>query len=169
VTTGYGQRTTTYGTRTRTSFHVATDSGPLAGQQAEACVTAGGRETCATVKTDGGGNYTIAHTATGAFQARLTVPASDTVERASAQTSYTVTAVVKATRTGKGTITVAVTGAAGQKMTLQRLVKGKWATAKTYPAIGSRKIAKLVSGGSYRVVLASTPTIKGVTSGTVKA
>jgi type VII secretion-associated serine protease mycosin len=171
VTTDHAERHVTYGAATRTTFHVTAGDGqePLAGQEAEACVTVGGKETCSAVETGEDGGYTIAHTARGAFQARLTVPGSDTVEEASAETSYTVQAVVRATRSGKGAITVKVTGAAGQKMTLQRLVKGRWTTAKTYSATGSRKITKLVSGGSYRVVLASTPAIKGVTSGTVKA
>ena len=60
-------------------------------------------------------------------------------------------------------------GAVKQKLTVQRYLKKKWTTVRTYPATNSRKVTKLVKGGTYRVVLTSTKTVTGVTSGTVKA
>ena len=172
VTADVTGRTVTYGTRTRTTFTVTESATgePIGGRQVEACVAAGGGAwRCESGTAGDDGAYTVAHTATGAFQVRVTVPGSPTVQEASAGASYTVQAVVKAGRAGKGVITVKVTGAAGQKMTLQRLVKGRWTTAKTFTVTGSRRITGLAAGGSYRVVVASTPTVKGVTSGTVKA
>jgi hypothetical protein len=52
-------------------------------------------------------------------------------------------------------------------MTLQRKAGSGWKNVKTYPVKASTKITGLASG-SYRVVVAGTKTVQGVTSGTVK-
>lgn len=161
-------KTVTYGTRTRTTFAVTAGDEAYAGQDAQLCLTVGGVDKgCEDVTTGADGEVVVSRAATGTFRVTLEVLSSD--ETSSASVEYKVRAAVKATKSGRGAITVRVTGATGQKMTLQRLVKGKWTTAKTYRATASRKITGLVAGGSYRVVLASTTSVVGVTSGTVKA
>ncbi|GAA1596977.1 S8 family peptidase [Actinoplanes couchii] len=171
VTVDQEDQTVTYGAKTRTTFTVTAGDEAYAGQDAQLCLTVGGVDKgCQAVTTDADGEYVYHRAATGTFQITLEVASGDdSVESPAASVAYTARAAVKASRTGKGAITVRVTGATGQKMTLQRLVKGKWSTAKTYSATASRKITGLVSGGSYRVVLASTKTVVGVTTGTVKA
>ncbi|SDT79074.1 S8 family peptidase [Actinoplanes derwentensis] len=171
VTVDQEDKTVTYGTKTKTTFSVTAGDEAYADQDAQLCLTIGGVDQgCDDVTTDSDGEVVVSRVATGTFQISLEVASGDdSVESPTASVAYTVKAAVKATKSGKGAITVKVTGATGQKMTLQRLVKGKWSTAKTYSATASRKITGLVAGGSYRVVLASTKTVVGVTSGTVKA
>ncbi|WP_328460516.1 S8 family serine peptidase [Actinoplanes sp. NBC_00393] len=153
-----------YGTRTSTTFTASSAGARLANRAGSLCVSvAGAAWRCSTVKTDAGGRYTLVRTATGSFQARLLVAG------ASATSGYTVRAKVTAARSGAGAITVKVTGAAKQKLSVQRYTKKKWTTVRTYSATSSRKVTKLVKGGTYRVVLVSTKAIQGVTSGTVKA
>ncbi|MEV4279493.1 S8 family serine peptidase [Actinoplanes xinjiangensis] len=157
-----------YGTGTETTFQVSADGEALAGLEAEACVSvAGGKWNCDPTESDEDGVYSVEHTATGAFQVRLTVTESDTVESVSETAGYTVRASVSLKKSAKGTLTVKAGGAAGQKMTLQRRSGSSWKNVKTYPVKSSTTISRL-AGGSYRVVVAGTKTVQGVTSGTVK-
>ncbi|MFC7527641.1 S8 family peptidase [Actinoplanes sp. GCM10030250] len=155
-----------YGTRTVTGFTVLVDGEPMADETVRACLSAGGGAwSCKDTVTGADGTADVPRTATGAFRVRLDVPDTE----ASATVAYAVKAVVKVSRTGKGTITVKVSGAAGQKLTVQRYQNRTWKTVKTSKAAASQKVTGLVSGGSYRVVLSSSATITGVTSGTVRA
>ncbi|MEV6343845.1 S8 family peptidase [Actinoplanes sp. NPDC051851] len=159
-----------YGTRTRTTFTVAGNGSRWAGEPVSVCVSvAGGSWSCTSGTAGTTGTYTLARTATASFRARLTVAATSTSTAASATVSYTVKAGVKLARTAKRTLTVTVTGATGQTATVQRRTGGTWRTVSTFKAVSSKKLTGLVSGGSYRVVLASTARIQGVTSATVKA
>jgi subtilisin family serine protease len=168
ITTGVTADRVAYGTKTRTTFTISDGKEPLAGQKVDACVAVGGADwDCDAATVDKNGRYVLTHVATGAFEVRVTVPETRKMNEASASASYRVSAVVKATRAGKGAITVKIGGAMGQKMTLQRLVGGKWKTAKTYTATANRKITGLASG-DYRVMLAATSTLEGVTTGKVK-
>jgi hypothetical protein len=80
-----------------------------------------------------------------------------------------VRAAVSVSRPARKTLTVKVTGAVGQKLTVQRQVRNRWTTVRTYTATRSRTVTGLVSGGSYRAVLSSTGEVAGVTSRTVRA
>ncbi|WP_436527510.1 S8 family peptidase [Actinoplanes sp. HUAS TT8] len=166
VSTSVTSRSVAYGTKTSTTFKVTS----WAGKPATLCVSvAGGAWSCSAVKTSSAGTYTLSRAATASFRARLSVAATSTNTAASATTTYTVKAVVSLSRTAKKTLTVKVTGVAGQKLTVQRYLVNRWATVKTYPATSSRTVTGLVSGGAYRVVLGSTSKVAGVTSKTVKA
>ncbi|MEV6301465.1 S8 family peptidase [Actinoplanes sp. NPDC051861] len=159
-----------YGTRTVTGFTVFVNGDPLASQTVQACVSAGGGAwSCDDAETDASGAVEVPWAAKGAFRVRLDVPETEISTEASATVEYAVKAVVKVARAGKGAITVKVAGAAGQRMTVQRYQNKSWKTVKTFSATTSRKVTGLVAGGTYRVVLASTKTVQGVTSGTVKA
>ncbi|GIE33014.1 hypothetical protein Ait01nite_060590 [Actinoplanes italicus] len=157
-----------YGSETSTEFQVMADGEGLAELPAEACVSVGGAKwDCEDVESDEDGVYVVEHVAKGAFEVRLTVSETETVESASETVGYTVRAQVSAKKSAKGTITVKAAGAAGQKMTLQRKAGSGWKTVKTLPVKASTKITGLAAG-SYRVVVAGTKTVQGVTSGTVK-
>jgi len=170
VTVSPATRTVTYGTRTSTTFQVTAGGKAWAKRPVSVCVSPGGTAwSCTSATTGTTGAYTVARTATGSFRVRLTVPATSTNTTASATGAYTVKAAVAVRRSAKKTLTVQVTGAAGQKLTVQRYVKKRWTTVKSYSATGSRKVTGLVGGGSYRVVLSSTTKVLGVTSKTVKA
>jgi type VII secretion-associated serine protease mycosin len=157
-----------YGSDTETTFQVSADGEALAGLEGEACVSvAGGKWDCDTTESDEDGVFFVEHTANGAFQVRLTVAETDTVASVSETAGYTVRATVSAKKSGKGTLTVKAAGASGQKMALQRKSGSSWKNVKTYPVKSSTKISGLASG-SYRVVVAGTKAVQGVTSGTVK-
>ncbi|MEU4163766.1 S8 family peptidase [Actinoplanes sp. NPDC026670] len=157
-----------YGADTETTFQVSADGEALAGLEAETCVSvAGGRWECDTIESDEEGVYFVEHTATGAFKVRVTVVETDTVASVSEIVEYQVRATVSAKKSGKGTLTVKAAGASGQKMALQRKAGGSWKNVKSYPVKASTKISGLASG-SYRVVVAGTKAVQGVTSGTVK-
>jgi type VII secretion-associated serine protease mycosin len=157
-----------YGTGSETEFQVMADGEALGGLEAEACVAvAGSGWDCESVEIDEDGIYVVEHTAKGAFQVRLNVPESDSVEAASETVGYTVRASVTAKKSGKGGLTVKAAGPSGQKMILQRKTSGGWKNVKTYPVKSSTKITGLAKG-SYRVVVVATKTVQGVTSGTVK-
>ncbi|WP_189335326.1 S8 family peptidase [Actinoplanes ianthinogenes] len=160
VTSNVTSRVVAYGTRTSTVFQVS----PASAQPVGVCTSVGGAAwSCTPATTSSTGAYTVARTATASFRVRLTAGT------ASATSTYTVKAVVAVSRTATKTLTVKVTGVAGQKLTVQRYVNKRWSTVKTYSATSSRKVTGLVGGGSYRVVLASTSKVAGVTSKTVKA
>ncbi|GAA4590321.1 type VII secretion-associated serine protease mycosin [Actinoplanes octamycinicus] len=164
VTTDVTARTVTYGTRTSTTFKVTAGGEPWAAQPVSLCVSAaGGAWSCTAGKTTSTGTYTVARTATASFRVRLTA------STASSTSTYTVKAGLAVARGAKKTLTVKVTGAAGQKLTVQRYVNKRWSTVKSYAATSTRTVTGLVSGGSYRVVLSSTSKVAGVTSQTVKA
>jgi type VII secretion-associated serine protease mycosin len=157
-----------YGSEISTEFQVMADGEGLGGLSGEACVAVGGGNwDCEDVESDEDGVYVVEHVAKGAFAVRLTVTETETVESVSDSVGYTVRAQVAAKKSAKGTITVKAAGAAGQKMTLQRKAGSGWKNVKTYPVKASTKITRLASG-SYRVVVAGTKTVQGVTSGTVK-
>ncbi|WP_433791319.1 S8 family peptidase [Actinoplanes sp. CA-252034] len=157
-----------YGSDTETTFQVSADGEALAGLEGEACVSvAGGKWDCDTVESDEDGVYLVEHTATGAFQVRVSVTETDTVASVEETAGYAVRATVSAKKSGKGTLTVKAAGAPGQKMALQRKSGSSWKTVKTLPVKAGTKISGL-PGGSYRVVVAGTKAVQGVTSGTVK-
>ncbi|AEV87601.1 peptidase [Actinoplanes sp. SE50] len=160
VSASVSRRSVTYGSRTSTTFRVS----DWADQPASICISvAGGSWACDSVRTSAAGTFTLTRTATASFRARLTAGS------ASAVTTYTAIGVVSLTRTAKRTLTIRVSGAGGQKLSLQRSAGKRWTTVKTFGATGSRRVTGLVSGGSYRAVLASTSKVSGVTSKTVKA
>ncbi|WP_309238145.1 S8 family serine peptidase [Actinoplanes aureus] len=170
VVSNVATRLVSYGTRTSTTFTASAEGRRLAGRAASICVSvSGGAWRCSAVRTDAAGRYTLVRTATGAFRARLQVPATAMSAAASATAGYGVQARATVVRSGKGAITVRVTGATGQKMYVQRYLKKRWTTVRTYSAASARKVTKLVRGGKYRVVVANTKSVRGVTSGTVKA
>ncbi|MEU8658965.1 S8 family peptidase [Actinoplanes philippinensis] len=157
-----------YGSDTETTFQVSAGGEALAGLEAETCVSvAGGRWDCDTTESDEDGVYYVERKATGAFQVRVTVAETGAVASASESAEYTVRATVTAKKSGKGALTVKAAGAPSQKMALQRRSGNSWKTVKTYPVKSSTKVTGL-SGGSYRVVVAGTKAVQGVTSGTVK-
>ncbi|BBH63811.1 hypothetical protein ACTI_04960 [Actinoplanes sp. OR16] len=170
VTANVGSRTVTYGTKTSTTFKITSGGKALAGASVSACFSvAGGAWKCSSVVTTAAGTYTAIRTAVSTYKARVFVPSTGEFAAASATASYTVKAAVTAVRSKKGVITVKVAGASGQKMSVQRYQNKKWKTVKTFSTTATRKVTGLAGGGTYRVVIAGTKLVAGVTSGTVKA
>ncbi|BAL91699.1 putative subtilase-family protease [Actinoplanes missouriensis 431] len=170
VTANVSTRTVTYGARTSTTFTATSAGRPLAGTTVSACLSiAGAAWSCTPVTTNAAGAYTLTRAADATYKARLLVPSTTDFAAASATASYTAKAKVTAVRSTKGAITVKVTGASGQTMTVQRYVSRKWKTVRTFRSTATRKVTGLVGGGTYRVVVAGTKRVAGVTSGTVKA
>jgi type VII secretion-associated serine protease mycosin len=170
VVANVSTRTVGHGTRTSTTFTATRGGKPYANAPVSACFSvAGGAWKCTSVTTNAAGKHTMARTATAAYKARLFLPSTGEFAAASATAGYTVKAAVTAVRGTKGVITVKVAGAAGQTMSVQRYQNRKWKTVKTFRTVATRKITGLAGGGVYRVVVASTKSVTGVTSGTVKA
>ncbi|MEU4688348.1 S8 family peptidase [Actinoplanes sp. NPDC023714] len=170
VTANVGARTVTYGTRTSTTFKATSGGKALANASVSACFSvAGGAWKCGAVKTTSTGTYTAVRTAAASYKVRLFLPSTGDFSAAAATATYTVKAKVTAVRSKKGVLTVKVAGASGQKMSVQRYQGGRWKTVKTYSTIATRKVSGLAGGAKYRVVVAGTKSVAGVTSGTVKA
>ncbi|MFC4064669.1 S8 family peptidase [Actinoplanes subglobosus] len=161
-------RTVPFGSENATEFLVTADGEGLGSAAVEACVAVtGGQWQCEDDETDEDGAYVIEHVAKAGYQVRLTVRETDTVESVSESVGYRVRATVSAKKTARGTITVKAGGASGQKMALQRKSGSGWKNVKSYSVKSSTKITGL-AGGTYRVVVAGTKAVEGVTSGTVK-
>ncbi|MEU4424067.1 S8 family serine peptidase [Actinoplanes sp. NPDC024001] len=170
ITADVATQRVTYGTEAATTFTVAGDEAAWADKPASICVAPAGEAwTCAPVRTTVDGTYTDTRTATGAFRVRLVVTAGDANTGASATATRTVKAAATVTRVAKGTLAVQVTGAAGQTMTLQRYAAGQWTAVETFPTEAERTITGLAGGATYRIVVAGTATVQGVTSGSVRA
>jgi hypothetical protein len=170
VTADSSTQRVTYGTTAVTTFTVTAGGTAFADQPASICVAPAGETwSCTPVRTTADGTYLDTRTATGAFRVRLVVAATGANTGASATATRTVKAAVAVTRTAKGTLAVAVNGPTGQAMTLQRYTAGQWTTVQTYATEVNQTLTGLVSGATYRVVVAGTATVQSVTSGSVKA
>ena len=120
--------------------------------------------------TDSAGKVIFSRAATGRFQVRLVVVATDTsVEVASAVSTFTVRSQAAVTSPYTGSLTVSLTGAAGQTVTVQRYDKKRWIAATTYTATqASYTVTGLTTGATYRVVVPTTTAVVGLTSTAVK-
>jgi hypothetical protein len=100
---------------------------------------------------------------------KLVVIGTDTTNEVSSPTvAFSVRAQVATTSPAKGSLKVALTGAAGQTVQVQRYDGGRWITAKTYPAAADYTMTDLKSGAQYRVIVPSTTAVTGATSATTK-
>ena len=101
---------------------------------------------------------------------RLVVPAtSASAAVTSPITSYTVRPVVTLSRTAARTVRIAMRGAAGQRIRLERATHTGWAPVRTYAAATSRTVPGLVTGVRYLVVVSATAALGAATSPAVKA
>jgi hypothetical protein len=119
---------------------------------------------CTTTTTGDTGGVAVQRTATGAFKLQMQIPASDANLAATSQVvGVTVRAGVTVVRTD-GSMSVAINGAAGQTVQVQRLDGTRWLTALTYKATAKVTVTGLMTGRSYRIVVPDTTTILGATS-----
>jgi serine protease len=132
----------------------------------------GGPYTYTEDTTDSAGKVVFSRVATGRFQVRLVVVATDTsVEAASGVTTFTVRSQAALTSASTGSLTVSLTGAAGQTVTVQRLERRRWLATTSYlatPEEPSHTLTGLTTGAVYRVVVATTASVLGLTSGAAK-
>jgi type VII secretion-associated serine protease mycosin len=159
-----------HGTTVTVTYTVTVSGKPLANQPVRIGTTpAGGTITWADATTNASGVVTFSKPATGRFQVKMTVPVSDTTLEA---TSSTITFGVKSQATvtspAAGTLKVALSGAAGQKVQVQRLDKRRWVVATTYVASSpDYTLDGLTAKSQYRIVMPATVAITGLTSAVV--
>jgi serine protease len=170
IKTTAGSTSLVYGTNATVTYTVTTAGKAYAGKTVRiGTATPGGAFTWTEATTGSTGVVSFSRAATGHLQVKLLVPGTaTTVETTSTTTSFTVRAQVAVTSPAKGTIKVALTGAAGQTVQVQRYEKSRWTTVTTYPAAAQVTLTGATSGSQFRVVVPSTSTLTGVTSATVK-
>jgi serine protease len=160
-----------YGGATSVTYTVTASGKPYARALVRiGTATAGGAFTFTSATTSNTGVVTFAQKATGRLQVKLVVPAtSTTLEATSPITTFTVKAKVAMVSPARGQLKVALTGATGQTVQVQHLVKGRWTTAKTWRASTSGlTLTGLASATQYRVVVPATTALTGITSATIK-
>jgi serine protease len=134
----------------------------------QVCVTeAGGSPVCTAAVTGKTGTVPVKRTATTGYTLRVVVAATGTTaEVTSPVATVTVKATVKASRS-KTTMTVTMTGVAGQSVEVQQLVTKVWTKVGAFPAAAKATVGNLVAGQKYRVVVPDTAGILGATSSAV--
>jgi hypothetical protein len=132
-------------------------------------VPGGGAATWTDTTTDSNGVITFTQPATGRFQVRMTVVATDTsLAVTSGVTTFTVRAAATVASPAKGTLKVVLAGAAGQRAQVQRYDRSRWTVATTFVADRADiTLTGLVSGARYRIVVPSTTAVTGMTSATI--
>jgi serine protease len=152
-----------YGTTPTVTFKVTGNGEPLAGTAADLCVAVnGGTFTCTGVTTDDQGVVTWARRATAPFRVRLSV------REASATANYKMQAAVTVAKASSRSLSVAFGGVDRQTVAVQRLDGTRWVTAKTFKAVARTTVTGLTAKKSYRLVVPTSSTFAGVTSGTVR-
>jgi len=158
--------TALYGTTSTVTYTVTAGGKALAQQPVQVGVQATGASvfTLTEATTDSDGRVVVTQPATGTFQVKLVVPATDTtLALTSPITKFTVRAAMTVTSPAARSLRIVITGAAGQTVQVQRLERNKWLPATSFTASGDRTLTGLISGAGYRVVLPSTPAVTGVT------
>ena len=158
----------TYNTMVATTFTVTASGQAWALRPVQICVTeTGGKTNCLTTTTDAKGIVAVQRAATIGYQAYVQVLATDVSEAVTSSTAtVTVRATVTVARSGK-TMTVAIGGAAGQTVEVQRQNGSAWVTVGSYKATANATVSNLTEGQRYRVVVPDAPGILGATSATV--
>jgi serine protease len=169
VTSTASTRTVAYGTVVTTDFTVTAKGAPWGNRPVQLCVSApGGGWTCAGATTTAQGRVRHVRTATATFRVRLLVSATAGSSAVSSPTYvYTTRASAGLARSGNRALLAEVTGAVGQRVSVQRLHGRNWTTVVTYAAVSSRTVAGLKAGYRYRLVVATTAAITGAQSSTV--
>ncbi|MFG1991948.1 S8 family serine peptidase [Actinoplanes sp. NPDC048988] len=159
-----GARDVAYGTRLTTRYTVKAGSSPLAGRAAQLCVASGNKAfTCTSMTTTAAGTVTVAATATANRRVRLTVAGVS-----SPVTSYVVRPRLAVAKAGARKMRIAMTGVAGQRLSVQRWTGKGWHAIRSYPAASGRLVTGLVAGATYRVVAPASTALSSKTSGAVK-
>jgi serine protease len=168
VTVSPASQQVAYGSATTTTFTVTAAGKAWAQRPVQICVTeTGGKLTCTAATTDASGAVAVKRTATIGYQVYVQVTATDASEAATSPTAtVTVRATVAVARSGN-TMTVAISGVAGQTVQVQRQNGSSWVTVGSYKAAAKATVGNLTTGQHYRVVVPDATGITGATSLTV--
>jgi serine protease len=168
VTLSTGTQEVAYGSTAVTTFTVTAAGQPWAQRPVQICLAApGGPVQCTAGVTSATGTVTVQRVATAAYQLQLVVTGTDASEAVtSAVCAVTVRVALTVTRTGT-VMTVALGGAAGQLVQIQRQDGTRWIAVGGYQAVASVTVSGLVTGQLYRVVVPDMASIKGTVSATV--
>jgi serine protease len=173
ITSNVASREVTYGTATATTFTVRVSGSPWANKPVSLCLAeAGAGFSCTDTKTGVGGTVVVSRTAKTGFQVYVKMAETETTTAATSPvTSFTVRAAVTASLAGRGVMTVAINGVAGQRVQIQRYnsITRDWYAVASYDAVPKVSVTGLVSGQKYRVVVPDTAAVLGATSVTVLA
>ncbi|SNY65729.1 S8 family peptidase [Paractinoplanes atraurantiacus] len=168
VTVSPATKQVTHGTSVATTFTVKSAGKALANTPVQVCVTeAGGSAVCTAATTGKSGTVAVKRTATTGYTVHVVVAATaTTAEVTSPAATVTVKATVKVSRS-KTSMTVTMTGVAGQTVEVQQLVNKVWTTVGDFPAAARTTVGDLVLKQKYRVVVPDTAGILGATSSAV--
>ncbi|MFF5079105.1 S8 family serine peptidase [Actinoplanes sp. NPDC000266] len=168
VTVSPATKQVNYGANVSTTFTVKSAKKPLANTPVQVCVTeAGGSAVCTAATTSKSGTVPVKRTATTGYTVHVVVGATaTTAEVTSPVATVTVKATVKLSR-AKTSMTVTMTGVAGQTVEVQQLINKVWTTVGDFPAAAKSTVGDLVLKQKYRVVVPDTTGILGLTSSAV--
>ncbi|GAA0510618.1 hypothetical protein Ade02nite_46030 [Paractinoplanes deccanensis] len=168
VTVSPATKQVTYGAAVTTTFTVKSAGKTLPYASVQVCVSeAGGSPVCTSATTSKSGTVPVKRTATAAYTVQVTVAeTSTTAQVTSPAAAVTVKATARVSRS-KSTMTVTMTGVAGQTVEVQQMVNKVWAKVGDFPAAARTTVGNLVTGQKYRVVVPDTAGIVGVTSSAV--
>jgi type VII secretion-associated serine protease mycosin len=160
-----------YGSTATAVFTVTAAGKPYAGKPVRIGVApSGGAYTYTDATTNDAGQVVVTQPATKTFQLRLVVPASDTTNEASSPViAFVVRTLATVTSPAKGALKVALAGALGQNVQVQRFERGRWIGAGSYQATAAEyTMTGLLSGTNYRIVVPTLPGLPGLTSSPVR-
>ncbi len=174
VITSDGQdQTVFYGTTVSVTFSVRVGDAPSTGRLVQLCTATGASRTygCKAVTTSTAGSVVLRGTATGSYRVKLIIPATATSDAVTSPAyAVTVQALARLAVRNSTSLTATVTGAAGQQVQVQRQTgrtTSAWTVFRTYAAVLAATVAGVSHGCRYRLVVASTATVNGYTTGAV--
>jgi hypothetical protein len=160
-----------YGSTVNPTFYVRVGGVLAKNRPVQLCKATGVTFACTTVSTTSAGSVPVRLNVTGSYRIKLVVPATATTTAVTSDV-YTVSAqsLARLSRVNATTLTASVTGATGQTVQIQRQTgpaTAAWTTWKRYAATPAATITGVSHGYRYRLVVASTATVIGSTSGAV--
>jgi subtilisin family serine protease len=157
-----------YGATATVTFTVTASGKAWAQRPVQVCVVdTGAAAKCTATQSGTNGSVVVSRAATAGYQLYLQVNATDASEAVTSPTAtVTVRAGVTVVRSGTS-MTVSLTGMAGQKVQIQHQEGSSWVTKLSYQASAKTMVSGLVTGQHYRVVVPDAIGILGVTSATV--
>jgi len=157
-----------YGATAKVTFMVTAADKPWAQRSVQVCVVdTGVAAKCTTTLTGTNGGLVVSRLSTAGYKLYLQVNATDGSEAVTSSTAaVTVRARLAVVRSGKS-MTVGLSGVAGQTVQVQHKVGSSWVTMRSYHASAKTKISGLATGEHYRVVVPDAAGIAGATSATV--
>jgi len=157
-----------YGATAKVTFTVTADGKAWASRPVQVCVVdTGVAAKCTNALTGSNGAIAVTRVSTAAYKLYMQVNATDVSEAVtSATATVTVQARVAVVRSGKS-MTISLSGVAGQKILVQHKNGSSWVTMLSYRASAKTKVSGLATGQHYRVVVPDATGIAGASSATV--